>query len=56
MYLKFIGENGSMGLTNGQVYKVNVSSKGEYIWVDWGFCKMCSYNSPESFAENWAKP
>jgi len=53
--MKFIGEDGSMGLRRGQIYNVQISSKGEYIWVDWGFCKMCSYESPESLAKNWAK-
>ena len=56
MYLKYIGKNGSMGLTNGKVYKVDVISKDHFIWVQWGFCKVCPYESPESFANNWSKP
>lgn len=56
MFLKYIGNNGSMGLTNGETYKVDVISKDHFIWVQWGFCKVCPYDSPENFAKNWAKP
>lgn len=56
MYLKYIGENGSMDLINGKVYNVDVVLKDYYIWVQWGFCKVCPYSSPQTFAENWVKP
>lgn len=56
MYLKYIGKDLSMGLRSGQTYKVNVISKDHYIWVEWGFCKVCPYESPGSFAKNWVKP
>lgn len=65
MWLKFIGANGSMGLTNGEVYDVKVKTKKDYIWVTmsgfelrdkvWGVWE-CPYSSPQSFAANWAKP
>ena len=56
MYLKFVGKDKSMGLNYGEIYKVNVISKDYYIWVEWGFCKICPYDSPRSFADNWTKP
>jgi hypothetical protein len=55
MYLRFIGENGSMGLVHGRIYNVDVISKGEYIYVKWGFIRRCPYYTPQSFAENWSK-
>ena len=64
MHLKFIGANGSMGLTNGVVYGVQVKSEGNYIWVlipNFEFSEKtigtwkCPYSSPESFATNWEK-
>lgn len=55
MRLKFIGENGSMGLTHGKTYDVKVVSTDYYIWVEWGFCKVCPYDSPQSFSNNWER-
>lgn len=54
MYLKFIGEDKSMGLSHGRVYDVRVKTKNNYIWVEipnsaW----KCPYSSPQSFAANW---
>lgn len=54
MYLKFIGENGSMGLQSGSIYKVKITSDKNYIYVWCGFGRF-PYSSPKSFAENWAK-
>lgn len=57
MYLKFIGENGSMGLAHGCVYDVIVEDNRGLIWViQRYFGPSCPYDSPQSFAENWAKP
>lgn len=56
MYLKYVGKDFSMGLRTGQTYKVKVLSKDHYIWVEWGFCNVCPYDSPGSFAKNWIKP
>lgn len=62
MRLRFIGANGSMGLTNGKVYEVQVNSVENYIWtviLDFEFSEKtfgtwkCPYSSPESFAANW---
>ena len=64
MRLRFIGANGSMGLTNGEVYDVQIRSKSNYIWVmipnfefrekTFGIWK-CPYSTPENFATNWEK-
>ena len=56
MNLKFIGTNGSMGLIHGKVYNVNVFTKLNYILVTWKPDVICPYDSPQSFAANWAKP
>lgn len=64
MFLRFIGANGSMGLTYGEVYEVRIKTKNDYIWViipmfqfrDKVFGKWeCPYSSPQSFAANWEK-
>ena len=44
-----------MGLTHGNMYDVKVVSTDYYIYVEWGFCKVCPYDSPQSFAANWMK-
>ena len=55
MHLKYIGKNGSMGLVTGKVYKVKVTSQKHFIWVEWGFCKACPYESPLALSKNWEK-
>lgn len=35
MKLKFIGEDGSMGLRTGEVYDTRIFIKGECLWVEW---------------------
>lgn len=56
MYLKFIGEDKSMGLRRGSIYKVKLISDNNYIWVWWEFGKRCPYSSFQSLMENWVKP
>mgnify|MGYP003515016951 CR=1 FL=1 len=34
MYLKFVGEDKSMGLSHGRTYHVRVKTKNNYIWVE----------------------
>lgn len=53
MYLRYIGKNKSMGLISGKIYKVDIYSKNNYIWVQWGLYNICPYESPESLAKNW---
>ena len=65
MYLKFIGADGSMRLSRGEIYNVSVKTKDNYIWVIiprfefrakvFGVWE-CPYSSPQTFSENWAKP
>ena len=52
MKLKFIGEDGSMGLRHGNTYKVNIYIKDGYIWVDWGK-RCCPYDSALVLMANW---
>lgn len=68
-YLTFIGEDGSMGLTHGRVYRVKVFtdtltlSRKTYIWVVWRPdpessetpC-ACPYASVNAMARNWRLP
>ena len=56
MRLRFIGTNGSMGLVHGKVYDVNVFTKLNYMLATWSPDIIYSYDSPQSFAENWTKP
>ena len=57
MKLKFIGEDGSMGLRTGEVYDTRILIKGECLWVEWKVnlytVKSCPYISTQSFAQNW---
>lgn len=60
MKLKFIGEDGSMGLRTGEVYDTRIFIKGECLWVEWKVnlytVKSCPYISTQSFAQNWEQP
>lgn len=60
MKLKFIGEDGSMGLRTGEVYDTRIFIKGECLWVEWKVIlytvKSCPYISTQSFAQNWELP
>ena len=57
MYLKFVGEDKSMGLSHGKMYNVRVKTKNNYIWVEISNILFssweCPYSSPQSFAANW---
>lgn len=55
MELRFIGQNGSMRLTFGKIYRVSVESKDD------GTTMMtrpvrCPYASDNAFAQNWVDP
>ena len=50
--MRFIGENGSMGLLTDSLYRVELKIKHNMIWVKWGD-KACPYSNFEKFFENW---
>lgn len=53
----FIGQDGSMGLRNGHVYKVavNISHDTEEVTVfsNYGYRFVCPYSNLNSFFNNW---
>lgn len=54
--VRFIGEDGSMGLKRGRVYLVLIFTMHGYIIVSWGDDnpnKICPYSSIETLCENW---
>lgn len=56
MKLKFIGEDGSLGLRHGRTYEVTLRTAGKYLWtyISKGpICKIgCPYASLQAFAAN----
>ena len=54
MKLRFVGEDGSMGLKNGEVYDTRIFIKGKFLWVEWKVnlfaVKSCPYSSTKAFA------
>lgn len=53
MLMRFIGENGSMGLVHGNVYSVRIFSYGPCIYVRWKN-NFCPYSSFKKLQENWS--
>lgn len=57
MKLRFMGEDGSMGLKNGEVYETHIFIKGKFLWVEWKVnlfaVKSCPYSFTKAFAQNW---
>lgn len=56
MLLKYIGEDGSMGLRKGEYYDCEISSYEDYIWVRWTHKTVtmsCPYGSIRSFSASW---
>lgn len=66
MFARFIGKNGSMGLTKGAIYDIELKTINSFIFVSWkvyeesalfGFLsaheKTCPYGSFKKFTENW---
>ena len=55
MRLRFIGKNGSMGLTFGRIYRLKIEPwKNGVRAVSGGI--SCPYESDKAFWENWATP
>lgn len=50
--LRFIGEEGSMGLHHGRIYSCKIFVGYSYIWVDWGRDR-CPYSTLKTLCENW---
>ena len=57
MKLRFIGEDGSMGLKNGEAYDARIYIRGKFLWVEWKvgrfMTRSCPYSSTKVFAQNW---
>lgn len=51
--MKFIGQNGSLGLRYGQVYDVKIDVTENMVWVEWGN-NRCPYSSIANFLSNWS--
>lgn len=52
MWLRFIGEDGLMGLTHGVVYNCSIKSMGSYLWVTWKNKEINNPSCPyKTFAE-----
>ncbi len=61
--LRFVGEDGSMGLTRGAVYDVEIRIRKNWIWVSWipigpyqtsgDPPRCCPYETTQAFALNW---
>lgn len=63
MKLRFIGNDGSMGLRTGEVYDIRISIDEKHLWVEWKVScygpfavKHCPYASVQLFAQNWELP
>lgn len=54
MLLRFIGEDGSMGLRKGKIYNCSVVTNDYCIWVSWDLnSPSCPYKSFKKLFENW---
>lgn len=57
MWLRFIGKDGSMGLTHGTVYHCTIKTMGGYIWVRWNDKDIKDpsfpYKSFKEFLSEW---
>ena len=53
--LRFIGEDGSMGLEHGEIYNCTISTNTNYIWVCWhdGYHRGGPYYSFKKLFDNW---
>lgn len=57
MLLKFIGEDGSMGLRHGDVYECNIATIPPYVWIavrmPSGGSITCPYSSLRMLQAEW---
>lgn len=60
MEMTFIGEDGSMGLRNGQTYRVLMFCSDGCVWVSWNdradHMAVCPYTSLNNLYANWKTP
>lgn len=54
MRLRFIGQNGSMGLVFGKVYRLKIEPWNNGVQIT--APRVCPYASDEAFWRNWAHP
>mgnify|MGYP006993708715 CR=1 FL=1 len=67
MEARFIGSDGSMGLSYGKIYNITITKDARYVWVNWeskeigktilqllgGTPSRCPYRNEQTFHENW---
>lgn len=51
--LKYIGEDGSLGLIRNNIYYVDIFVRYGKIVVKWGDNSFCPYDSLQSLCRNW---
>lgn len=50
--MRFIGQDGSLGLRYGRVYDAELNVKDNLVWVEWKSGR-CPYDSITNFLANW---
>jgi hypothetical protein len=53
LYLKFIGQDGSMGFRHDHYYEVKVYSANRFIWIETRDGVKCPYVTAAALAHNW---
>lgn len=51
--MRFIGQDGSLGLKYDHIYNVKIDVKDNMVWVEWGN-NRCPYSSIANFLTNWS--
>lgn len=57
MWLRFIGEDGTFGLTHGTTYYCSITSMSGYLWVKWNNSgannPSCPYKTFKELLSEW---
>ena len=53
LFLKFIGQDYSMGFRKGNSYEVKIYSDYHFIWIETKDGRRCPYTNPQALACNW---